>query len=32
MTQATILDNGKMTLPLEVRDWLQIKDGDRYPG
>ena len=29
MTQAKVLDGGKMTLPVEVRKWLQIKDGDR---
>ncbi|MDR1613384.1 MAG: AbrB/MazE/SpoVT family DNA-binding domain-containing protein [Planctomycetota bacterium] len=29
MTQAKVLDGGKMTLPPEVRRWLQIKDGDR---
>ncbi len=29
MTQATMLDGGKMTLPPEVRDWLQLKTGDR---
>lgn len=29
MNQARILDGGKMTLPLEVRKWLRIKDGDR---
>lgn len=29
MTQAKVLDGGKMTLPPEVRKWLQVKDGDR---
>ncbi len=29
MTQARISDGGKMTLPVEVRNWLQLKDGDR---
>ncbi len=29
MTQAKIADGGKMTLPEEVRNWLQLKDGDR---
>lgn len=29
MTQAKVVDGGKMTIPPEVRRWLQIKDGDR---
>ena len=29
MTQTKVLDDGKMTLPPEVRDWLQIKAGDQ---
>ncbi len=29
MTQAKMLDGGKMTLPPEVRDWLNLKTGDR---
>ncbi len=29
MTQAKVLDDGTMTLPPEVRDWLQIKVGDQ---
>ncbi len=29
MTQAKIVDGGKMTLPAEVRNWLKLKDGDR---
>ncbi len=29
MTQAKLLDGGKMTLPPEVRDWLHLKTGDR---
>ncbi len=29
MAQAKIMDGGKMTIPPEVRSWLQIKDGDR---
>jgi bifunctional DNA-binding transcriptional regulator/antitoxin component of YhaV-PrlF toxin-antitoxin module len=29
MNQAKIQDGGKLTLPLEVRKWLRIKDGDR---
>lgn len=29
MTQAKVLDDGKMTIPPEVRRWLQIKAGDR---
>ncbi len=29
MTQAKMLDGGRMTLPPEVRNWLRIKAGDR---
>lgn len=29
MTQAKVLNEGRMTLPPEVRRWLRIKDGDK---
>ncbi len=29
MTKAKILDGGKLTLPLKVQKWLQVKNGDQ---
>jgi bifunctional DNA-binding transcriptional regulator/antitoxin component of YhaV-PrlF toxin-antitoxin module len=29
MTQTKIMDDGRMTLPLEVRDWLQLTGGGK---
>lgn len=29
MAQAKVLDGGKVTLPLEVQKWLEVKNGDQ---